>query len=43
MQSERPEMLTRENSAQTMRKIIMQDYMATDKILQQILVPAMDH
>lgn len=36
-------MLTRQNSAQTMRKIIMEDYMATDKILQQILVPAMDH
>lgn len=36
-------MLTRQNSAQTMRKIIMEDYMAADKILQQILVPAMDH
>lgn len=39
-----PEMLMRQNnSAQTMRKIITQDYMATDKILQEVLVPAMDH
>lgn len=26
-----------------MRKIITQNYMATDKILQEVLVPAMDH
>lgn len=39
-----PEMLMRQNnSAQTMRKIITQDYMATDEILQEVLVPAMDH
>lgn len=39
-----PEMLMRQNnSAQTMRKIITPDYMATDEILQEVLVPAMDH
>lgn len=44
MQSKVPEMLMRQNnSAQTMGKIITQDYMTTDKILQEVLVPAMDH